>query len=213
MRTLIFAAGKPNTNESINKILREDDIIIAADGGANFCLEMGINPDFAVGDFDSISTKSLEKLELLSVSMIRHPSRKDYTDLELALQHACRLGSHEILIFGGLGLRWDQTLANILLIASSELTCKNIRLLDDNQELILVTQDSPADLVGKPGDTVSLIPIKGDAVGITTKNLEYPLNNETLFFSATRGVSNVMTEYSASVSVSDGLLICTIIHH
>jgi len=67
-------------------------------------------------------------------------------------------------------------------------------------------------LHGKPGDIVSLIPLGEEARGITTHHLEYPLRGESLAFGSTRGISNVMLKNQAKVHVSEGMLLCTIIH-
>ena len=211
LRALIFAAGDFKQLES-NPILREqDDIVIAADGGTHHCLSMGIRPDIIIGDLDSLTTDDQNFIESSEIQVKKYPIRKDFTDLELALQHACYLNADEILIYGGLGFRWDQTLANILLLLSPSLICNSIKLIDGKQEIYLADKSKPIHISGKPGDIVSLIPISGDAIGITTTNLEYELNKETLYFGASRGVSNVMTNSTASISLTDGRLICILI--
>ena len=66
---------------------------------------------------------------------------------------------------------------------------------------------------GQPGDTLSIIPLRGDARGITTQGLEYPLDRGSLLFGATRGISNVLLHQIASVTLEDGLLLCVVIRH
>ena len=61
---------------------------------------------------------------------------------------------------------------------------------------------------GQEGDTVSLLPIAGDATGITTEGLEYPLQCGALKFGSTLGISNVLTAPVARVQVERGLLLC-----
>ncbi len=88
----------------------------------------------------------------------------------------------------------------------------HIRLLDGSQEVFLLRCGESAEVTGSPGDTVSLIPLGGDAQGVTTSGLEYPLTGETLAFGATRGVSNVLLGESATVHLESGLLLCVVIH-
>ena len=57
-----------------------------------------------------------------------------------------------------------------------------------------------------------MIPIAGDARGVSTEALEYPLKDETLSFGATRGVSNVMLADKARISLKAGMLVCVVIH-
>jgi len=56
------------------------------------------------------------------------------------------------------------------------------------------------------------VPLGGNACGITTTGLEYPLTDGTLYFGATRGLSNVLLGEQATVRLEQGLLLCTIIH-
>ena len=59
--------------------------VIAADRGAEYALSHGLQVEVAVGDFDSITPAGLETLERAGTRIERHPSAKDATDLELAL--------------------------------------------------------------------------------------------------------------------------------
>ena len=78
--------------------------------------------------------------------------------------------------------------------------------------MLLARSGSRLALHGQPGDTVSLIPLGGEAHGITTHGLEYPLQQETLRFGTTRGVSNVLLGDSATIQLQQGMLLCVVIH-
>jgi thiamine pyrophosphokinase len=212
LRAVIFANGILNDPRQIPAVLQAGDKLIAADGGARHCRALGLTPAVVIGDFDSLSADELAQLEMDGVQVVRYPARKDFTDLELAVQHAVSLGADEILIFGALGDRWDQTLANLLLPAAPGLEHVCIRLLDGPQEIALLRPGETHTLSGQAGDTVSLIPLGGHTHGITTEGLEYPLTDGTLYFGATRGISNVLLGEQATVRLNDGLLLCTIIH-
>ena len=211
-RAVIFANGILSDPAAARAALSEGDIVIAADGGARHCRLLGIRPDYLIGDFDSLEASEVEQFEADGVCVLRHPARKDYTDLELAIRHAGSLGVHEILVLGALGKRWDQTLANLLLPAAEENAALQMRLLDGGQEVLLLRGGSQLTLHGRPGDTVSLIPLGGEALGITTQGLEYPLKQETLHFGTTRGVSNTLLSNNATVQLEQGMLLCVIIH-
>jgi thiamine pyrophosphokinase len=223
LRAVIFANGllnQPATHrpeelveyQAKNQV--EDLIVIAADGGARHCLRLGITPDVVIGDFDSLDDDwELIMLEKAGAQFIRHPARKDYTDLELALRYANERGAQEILVLGALGSRWDQSLANLLLPAAGPLASANITLMDGLQEMRLVRPGRELEIHGSPGDTVSLIPLGIKTLGITTQGLEYPLDNESLEFGGTRGISNVLLGETASVTLREGLLLCVVIHN
>jgi thiamine pyrophosphokinase len=208
LRAIIFANGG-YTHPSI---LQPDDLIIAADGGARHCLAIGLTPRLVVGDFDSLDEQQLDQLRRAGVELVQYPTHKDYTDLELAMQHARQRGADEILVLAALGGRWDQTLANVLLPTSDEFALLPIRLIDGAQEIQFLHHGNSMVIHGGPGDTVSLIPLKGDVHGVKTEALEYPLDGETLRFGSTRGISNVMTAETATVALEEGLLCCIVIH-
>jgi len=188
--------------------LTPDDLIIAADGGAGHCLNLGIKPDVAIGDFDSLSPGHLNQLKKTGTEIIRHPVRKNCTDLELALKLAVDRGADEILIFGALGRRWDMTIANIFMLAAPVPAQSQVRIIDGFQEIMLLCEMKPHSIHGRAGDILSLVPLSGDVRGITLGGLEYPLQDDILKFGATRGISNVLVDDTATVYFKQGQLLC-----
>jgi thiamine pyrophosphokinase len=211
-RAVIFANGELDSSSDAQRELLPNSLIIAADGGGKHCLDLGIVPDLVVGDLDSLDPLIVAQFQAAGAEVIRYPERKDYTDLELALQYALERGAQEVVILAALGKRWDQTLANLLLPAAPGLNAIIIRLVDGPQEIQLLRPMGKTLLSGQPGDTISLIPLSGDACGITTQGLEYPLENGVLHFGSTRGVSNVLLGEMATISLTKGLLMCVTIH-
>ncbi len=212
MKIIIFANGTISNLVQASRLTQNCDMIIAADGGARHCLAASILPQVVIGDFDSLTPAELDKLQALGARLVRYPTRKDFTDLELALQYACEQGADRITVLGGLGQRWDQTLANILLLAGPFAQCARVSYIDGSQEIMLIGESQVLEITGQPGDTVSLIPIQGNAHGITTCGLEYPLDDDTLQFGAARGVSNGLIGENATVHLKHGFLICIVIH-
>ena len=84
MRVIIFANGGFTEPPE----LYPDDLIIAADGGARHCRSLGLTPHLVVGDFDSLDATELAELQAAGSQVVRYARNKDFTDLELALQHA-----------------------------------------------------------------------------------------------------------------------------
>lgn len=210
---IIFANGHVENLDTAARLIRDNSLVIAADGGARHCRLLGKMPDILIGDFDSLDEAELRIYEQAGVQVIRHPARKDYTDLELALLHAKSLGVSQAVVLGGLGLRWDQTMANLLLPASNELSRMRIQLVDGNQEITVLHPGDQYEIHGNPGDTVSLIPLNPETGGISTQGLEYPLTNESLTYGSTRGVSNVLVGSLATLRLEQGMLLCVVIHH
>lgn len=212
MRAIIVANGELDLSPKSTTVKEPEDVLIAADGGAINCQRLGLVPDVVIGDFDSLGRDQLANLETAGTKMIKFPAHKDFTDLELAVQYAQEQGIKDIVIFGALGARWDQTLANLLLPASLRFASIQIRIIEGSQEIQLLREGRTLILAGTPGDIVSLVPIDGDANGITTQGLEYPLSDESLLFGATRGVSNTLLQDKASVYLKSGMLMCILSH-
>jgi thiamine pyrophosphokinase len=208
MRAVIFANGEFPDPQSARDLLRSDDLVIAADGGARHALAAGATPNVIIGDLDSLSLEEQARVEATGSQIIRFSPRKDETDLELALQYAVREGATEIIVLAALGGRLDQTVANLLLLAMPELGGIAVRVVEGAQTAFLVRDKALVE--GQPGDTVSLIPLGGDAVGVTAEGLEWPLHEETLRFGPARGVSNTLTAGQARVRVRQGLLLCVV---
>ncbi len=212
-RAILVANGEMLPGTALSTAWLPAHLVIAADGGARHCLALGLRPDIVIGDFDSLEPELLARLEAQGVTLLRYPSQKDETDLELAFLHALSRGVQEIIVLGALGARWDMTLANLLLPVQERFAALQVRFYDGNQEIRLLCGGQSLALQGQPGDTISLVPLCGDASGITTQGLEYPLAGEALPFGSPRGVSNVLLGTSAQINLSEGILACMHIRH
>jgi len=210
-RVVIFANGELPTLEVHRALLQADDYLIAADGGANHLMKMGILPEVVIGDLDSIDEDILFELTTAEVNIEQYSEDKDETDIELALRYAVELRPSSILIVGALGGRLDQTLANLSILTDPALPGIDIRLDDGVEEAFFcrasATNGGQAEVWGRSGDTISLIPWNGPVEGVVTEGLQWPLYSETLYPDKTRGVSNVMLNDSASVRIQSGLLL------
>jgi thiamine pyrophosphokinase len=206
VRAVIFANGEIKDAESLKSILREDDILIAADGGLHHLMALGLWPSILVGDLDSVHPEEIEAVKNRGGQILKYPFDKNETDLQLAIDHALQLGCKDITVAGALGGRTDQTLGNIFLLSRPNLEGVSMRLDDGREEIFLIR--SSAEIYGSPGDIVSLLPLKGPVFDVRTENLKYPLVDEILFPDKTRGISNIMLTEHARVSISRGVLIC-----
>jgi thiamine pyrophosphokinase len=208
-RTIIFANGQMESLPKAIPQILPSDIIIAADGGTNHCKALGIIPNLIIGDLDSLSQDDKASYAEAGVEIIQHPSQKDQTDLELALQLASERIYPPVFIVAAMGARWDMTLTNVMLATQEKFAGLHIRILDGSQELSFLRAEAALQVDHRQGDTLSLVPINGDAVGVTTLGLQYPLSDETLYFGSPRGVSNVILDAYAQVFIKKGvLLVC-----
>ena len=208
-RVLIFANGELPDFEKARALLRPDDFILCADGGTRHALALNLEPNLIIGDTDSINSAKWKTLKEKNIPIELFPRDKNETDLELALHKAIELDPEEIIIVAALGGRMDHTLANIALVSDLRLSTFNLQL-DDGTEHLLFCR-TQAEVRGRSGDIVSLIPWGSPVHGVQTENLKWQLKDETLFPEKTRGISNEMTADTASIKIESGLLL--IIHH
>jgi len=207
-QALIFANGEPNDGAMVRRTLTAapDAHIIAADGGARVAWYYGRIVQTVIGDMDSLTEDELAQLEAGGASVYRYPPAKNETDLELALIWAAERGMDWLRIIGGIGDRFDQTLANVYLMALPQLSVLNVALVAGRQRLRLL-RGGTHEVRGQPDDTISLMPVGGDVRDITTQGLGYALDHETLYFGPARGISNVMAAERAQITFASGLLL------
>ncbi len=206
--TFIFANGSTDDGPLVQRELNAapDAWVIAADGGARQAAHYGLRVNTLIGDMDSLDEAEIQHFVGQGAELHHFPPEKDETDLELALLFAAKQPATRIRLFSALGDRLDQTLSNIYLLALPALRNLDVRLVAGKQEAWLAYPGATT-IDGEKGDTVSLIPIAGEAAGIRTEALYYPLRDETLTFGPARGVSNVMHSERATVHVHSGVLL------
>lgn len=208
MRVLIFANGFSGDPPELSNLVATAELIIAVDGGANHCADIGVQPHILIGDFDSISPKLLEMSERKGLEISRHPPRKDATDLELALDLAKTRGASQVWLVGVLGGRWDMSLANIMLTASAKYRDMAVTLLGGDCTMQVLHAGGMHLVDGRAGETVSLMPLLGDVTGVTLEGFEYPLHENNISFGSSLGLSNVLLMNQATVRHKRGVLLC-----
>jgi thiamine pyrophosphokinase len=204
-RVVVVANGQFSHEQRLLAVIDAAEYVIAADGGANWLDAHGRTPRQIVGDMDSVDPELLRQLEASGCLVTRHPAHKDETDAELALAAAAALQPREIVLLGALGGRIDHALGNLSLLAMTDMRGLAVHMYDGLSTLWLVSDAS--EIRGAPGDLVSLIPWGGDACGIRTKGLAYPLSDETLHFGPSRGISNVLLGERGHVRLTSGQLL------
>ena len=181
--------------------------VVAADSGVDRAHELGLTVDLAVGDFDSVTDHGLARASAAGAAVDRHPVAKDATDLELALTAALALRPtpDRLVVLGGHGGRLDHLLANALLLASPLLGDVEVVAQMGHARVTVVRRR--AELTGRPGDLVTLLPVGGPACGVVTDGLLFPLRDEDLAPGTTRGVSNQLVEGTGAVRLRAGTLL------
>lgn len=204
---LILGNGPWRGVELLPELAAQADYIIAADGGFARARRLGLRVDLVVGDLDSLGPGERAELEASGIETVVHPRAKDQTDLELALEEALRLEPkpRKIRLFGVLGARLDQTLANIFILEKAGRAGVEAEIISGRERVWLV--HDRLELPAEVGDLVSLLPLTAEAGGIRTWGLEYPLRGESLFRAGSRGLSNRVCALPAGLELERGLLL------
>ena len=178
------------------------DLVVAADGAAAFLVSQGIRPDVVVGDLDSVSGETLEKLACDGVEVVRHPVRKNETDGELAVAEARRRGAVEVLLAGALGAL-DHTLGHLAILRRLAAAGVAARLVSPQLTVRVFVAPAESHLDAEPPTRVSLVALGGDAL-VTLEGLDYPLVRQTLPWDSCVGLGNAVAVSSSRVVVHEG---------
>ena len=204
----IIANGDHHGLGALLSDLSTMDMIIAADGGADACLKIGMTPTLIIGDMDSISSGARLRFEKDGVLFIKHPADKDQSDLELALQAAVARGAGRIAIYCAMGGRWDMAASNIFLLMAPYLTNTTTIITDGCQHMRLLRGGEHASFNGRRGDALSLVPMGAAVRGVSATGVAWPLDGDVLYPWQTRGVSNRLIGSIADITVAEGCLLC-----
>lgn len=177
----------------------EFDFVIAVDAGFAHLEAIGVAPDMAVGDFDSLGY--VPKARRVS----RHPVKKDKSDMELAMEKAVAWDHDELIIYGALGARLDHTLANLQLFARFSERDVYVTAIGDTYAVRLLTGPDVFELPVTQG-TVSVFSANDTARGVIERGMAYSLDDEPLSNRTSRGLSNELTGEEATVAVEQGTL-------
>ena len=200
-KACIFCNGQLGNPASAKQIASDCDLLIAADGGAKYLLDIGLTPQVIIGDMDSIGPDMWKNDS--GIEYIRYPAVKDKSDAELAVEYALEHGYEQVILIAATGGRLDHILGNIALVTGYP---GRVAILDGASTLVAVDRSEKCVLHGRIGSVVSLMPFSLDALKVRTKGLKYPLRDECLL-SATHGLSNELSQAEACICVSDGILL------
>lgn len=195
-------------NAGLRRQLIEADRLVAADGGLRHCVDLDVWPTILIGDLDSAPGELIDQARSRDIAVHAFPADKDATDLELALEFAHESGATAVTIVAAFGGRLDHELATVSLLAASRWRAMAITATDGDRYLHVVHRRRSLNL--RPGTTVSLLPWHGDAGGVTTQGLQWPLANATLKAGTTRGVSNVAVDTAQEIVLDVGVLLVVV---
>ncbi len=174
----------------------DTDFVIAADSGYETALKMGVRPNIAIGDMDSIKTEIDE-----NITKFVSPPEKDDTDTMLAIKYAEAEKSEELIIIGGTGGRIDHTVSNIFMLEN--LKERGISaVLTDGMNIIRVIKNETVRIFPRGYKYFSVTAL--ETCVITETGCKYPLYNAELRRDLPYAVSNEITGEYSEITISGG---------
>lgn len=199
---LVVGNGTPPTLEFLCRFWDSVALRVAADGGANSLLELGLRPDVVVGDLDSLSDTSRAQFSDAQLYRVYDQETNDVTKV---LQYSVDHGMRQVHLFGMFGSRTDHFLACLD-------ACYGFReqlqltIWRETERLDLVTDCWNSTLAR--GTIISLLPVFGKVEGVQTQGLQYALANQELSPGIPPcGVSNVVSASEVEISIRCGCLL------
>jgi thiamine pyrophosphokinase len=200
---LIIANGEACNKELLHQLLEWSPFIVVLDTAIDRVLELGIKIDVLLGDFDRGFDANFYK-ELQFPIEIVHTPDQNKTDLEKAFDYLIEKGHQAANVIWATGKRADHTITNLTTIIQYRNLLK-IVVLDDHSKVFLLPYRYEKWYTANT--VISLIPI-GKTEGITTTNLFYPLNNDSLQLGYRTGSSNhVAQDGIVTINYSQGDLL------
>ncbi|MGM9538920.1 MAG: thiamine diphosphokinase [Candidatus Onthomonas sp.] len=197
-RAILVGAAPGGDLSGVLALLHPGDYIICADGGLSKAKQLGLQPNWYVGDNDSGGSPVGLPSTLL-------PSEKDVSDLEMAVQQALHAGCRELILVGCSGGRADHYLANLGLLEQIHDLGGEGRLVDACNEIRFL---SPGHYVVENHPRfhyLGLIPLDAQVSGVTLRGVKYPLSNFTLHRGSTRSISNeILPGQQAEITIERG---------
>lgn len=167
---------------------------IAVDGGILSLQKLNITPQYIIGDFDSANIDLVYGLK----NVIQLPCRKDYTDTEVAIQEAIKLGYNEIELYGVTGGRLDHFFAICrILLKYKDI---NISVIDDINNIKILKQGSHI-IEKKNYDYISFFSVKDTYISVS--GVAYPLKDYKLVYNDALCVSNEILENTCYFECND----------
>ena len=211
MSFILLLNGDFDKEYDIN-FFKNYNYIVCIDGGYEKFLKLNLNiePDYIIGDFDSIS-KMNEKTKNISKNKIIFKDNQDEGDTEFALKYILKTYPNEKIknidfIYAASTSRIDHLFCNMLLLKKVPLNI-NSKIITKTQEIFLVR--NKVEIIGHSSRTISVIPIT-NVKGLSIKGCKWEFENVDLNFGFIGGISNIVEKDPSEISVKEGEIIVII---
>ena len=177
MRVAILANGAPPRHAAPRNAFAAADLLVACDGALAAARALGREPDYVVGDGDSLPPADHGALGARFITI----PEQDTNDLCKAFRFVISLprqnNALSIVLLGVTGLREDHTLANIFHLLDFTEEVSDTTILTDTGTFTAVRGEQTFPC--RPGDAVSVFAPLPDT-HVTSRGLAWPLDGVDL---------------------------------
>ncbi len=177
------------------------DEVIAVDGGFSSLCAIGVTPNFALGDFDSLGHVPQ------GVPLEKHPVMKDDSDTALALEWALAHDMREVAVYGALGGRLDHTLATLSALVGAVRAGMHAVAVGEGNVVVALAGGMSLEIAAKDAGTFSVFSVPDASFGLTERGSLYEVENATLRNDVTLGLSNEFVGKPVSISLGRGAVV------
>ncbi len=205
---IVICNGQPLNKLIIDFLAKNARLILATDGAANFAADAGIELDYVIGDFDSISAEQKVKQGKVLV----YKPDQNFTDLNKALDFLAEKDQKIIHILSGGAARYDHHFHSLQLLARYQSAKVRVFYWGMSEVIFLLKEGlkEGVDLAGLNGSRISFFPYP-EACGISTSGLEFNLSNQNYAF-LDASISNKIIANNGKISIESGALLVYVAH-
>ncbi len=216
---IVIITGGIVQDQAVKKYMESRKIshVIAVDGGAAAAERLSLQPDYIVGDFDTLVPEKLEKYKsAYGITIQQFQPEKDDTDTQIAVELAIKLAKdkktcedfqEDIILFGALGKRFDHAIANVLLLEKFADAGLCACIVDEYNRISVHKKSFVFERFHQYGTYISFVALTPVVRGITLTGFKYPLTQHTLKQEDSLCISNELVKETGTVSFSDGILL------
>lgn len=209
-RWTVIVSGGMLEEEFVTSVLENQEIefVIGVDKGLEYLYHHNIQPNYIVGDFDSVSNEILQYYEKETKVPIRKFNPvKDASDTEIALRLCLDLGRKNILILGATGSRVDHIWANIQCLKIGLDAGADVRIADSHNQIRIINKAVTLLKAEAYGPYFSVFPLGECVEKFNIEGAKYPLHNHKLTAYDSLCVSNAFEQEEVRISFPKGIVV------
>ena len=171
-------------------------------------VDKGLEPQYIVGDFDSIDPKVIDYYRKETNIPIREYNPvKDATDTEIALRLGITLGSKEMILLGATGGRIDHLWANVQTLSVACDAGVNACILDEKNKIWVTNKSCVLKKSEAYGPYLSVFSLEGEIYDFSLEGTKWPLNHHDLMPCDSLTVSNQFVDDEVKISFVNGRIV------